>query len=81
MTRTAPSRAALALGLALLLAGACSQAAEPQGRSVKQHAVKHKVAKPRFETGSAETVSERERRLYRECRGRPNAGACEGYAR
>lgn len=29
--------------------------------------------------GSAETTKERERRLTRECRGRPNAGACLGY--
>ena len=29
---------------------------------------------------SEESTSERERRLYRECRGRPNAGACLGYA-
>lgn len=31
--------------------------------------------------GSAESRSERDRRLMRECRGRPNAGLCEGYAR
>lgn len=32
-------------------------------------------------SGSGETASERERRLIRECRGRPDAGACLGYAR
>jgi len=31
--------------------------------------------------GSTETEAERDRRLRRECRGRPNAGACLGYAR
>lgn len=31
-------------------------------------------------TPSGETVENRERRLTRECRGRPNAGACLGYA-
>jgi hypothetical protein len=30
---------------------------------------------------SAETSAERDRRLTRECKGRPNAGACLGYAR
>lgn len=30
--------------------------------------------------GRAETPAQRERRLLRECRGRPNAGACLGYA-
>ena len=28
---------------------------------------------------SEESKAERDRRLYRECRGRPNAGACLGY--
>ena len=31
-------------------------------------------------TPSGETVTDRERRLMRECKGRPNAGACLGYA-
>lgn len=31
--------------------------------------------------GSAESTAERDRRLRRECRGRPNAGACLGYTR
>ena len=35
----------------------------------------------RFYEGSAETRRERERRLLRECKGRPNSGACEGYTR
>ena len=30
---------------------------------------------------SAESKAERDRRLTRECKGRPNAGACLGYAR
>ena len=30
-------------------------------------------------SASEESTAERERRLYRECRGRPNAGACLGY--
>jgi hypothetical protein len=30
--------------------------------------------------GNGETIPERDRRLMRECKGRPNAGACEGYA-
>ncbi len=31
-------------------------------------------------TPSGETVTDRERRLMRECKGRPNAGACLGFA-
>jgi hypothetical protein len=29
---------------------------------------------------NGETRSERDRRLLRECKGRPNSGACSGYA-
>lgn len=39
-----------------------------------------KAAKPASDKGSAENKAERDKRLQRECRGRPNAGACEGYA-
>lgn len=39
------------------------------------------VGKTTFSRGSEETTAERDRRLYRECLGRPNAGACAGYAR
>lgn len=34
----------------------------------------------KFMPGSEETRSERAARLKRECKGRVNAGACEGYA-
>ncbi|WP_295954177.1 hypothetical protein [Rhodoferax sp.] len=30
---------------------------------------------------SSESTAERSRRLLRECKGRPNAGACAGYTR
>ena len=36
--------------------------------------------KPATDHGSAEGKNMRDKRLLRECRGRPNAGACEGYA-
>ena len=31
------------------------------------------------QNNSGESTAERDRRLYRECKGRPNAGACLGY--
>ena len=43
-----------------------------KSRSVK---VKHQ------QNHSGESTAERDRRLYRECQGMPNAGACLGYAR
>lgn len=47
----------------------------------KKKANSHRVAKPKQDGGSAESTKDRERRLLRECRGRPNAGACEGFTR
>lgn len=44
-------------------------------------APKKKAVTPKFIPNSAhESARERERRLLRECKGRPNAGACSGYA-
>lgn len=40
---------------------------------------KVKAPKPPVQSSPGETRSERDKRLLRECRGKPNAGACEGY--
>ncbi len=34
-----------------------------------------------YKSSSEETEAERSRRLYRECKGMNNAGACKGYTR
>jgi hypothetical protein len=39
-----------------------------------------RAKRPKPDKGNGETIPERERSLMRECNGRPNAGACEGYA-
>lgn len=39
-----------------------------------------KSPKSPTDKGSAESKADRDKRLLRECRGRPNAGACEGFA-
>lgn len=39
-----------------------------------------KPAKAKADLGSAETTAAREKRLKRECKGRPDAGACLGFA-
>ncbi len=36
---------------------------------------------PAKSQGRGETTAQREKRLLRECRGQPNAGACLGYAK
>ncbi len=39
-----------------------------------------KAPKPPANTTTGESKGERDKRLLRECRGKANAGACEGYA-
>jgi hypothetical protein len=82
-------RSALALMTsgALLLGSAQAQTAAPGEPPVKTKVKKKKAGKPlvargakaKFLPGSQETASERSRRLLRECKGRVNAGACQGY--
>jgi hypothetical protein len=48
--------------------------------SAKASANSSASVKVTFNNGSQEQTTERERRLRRECKGRVNAGACEGYA-
>lgn len=62
-----------------LLGGPRVEAGETTGTGTTK-ARKAKAPKPPTDKGPAETRSERDKRLLRECRGRPNAGACEGYA-
>ena len=39
-----------------------------------------KPPKPPTDKGTGENKAERDKRLLRECKGKANAGACEGYA-
>ena len=84
------ARALLATGLALALtwpwAGMTVRAAPSTGAadtaSPSSAPGKNRKKSPRARQvqGSGESAAERDRRLLRECRGRPNAGACYGYA-
>lgn len=80
MTRGTPPALALALAL-LFTAGMMAPDPAAAGSQGESKATKRKSVRASSGRDSGETVSERERRLYRECRGRPNAGACEGFAR
>ncbi|WP_429949488.1 hypothetical protein ACQYWY_21325 [Comamonas sediminis] len=56
-------------------------AARPKKTEATQAPKKQaKVKVKRQRSSSAETPAERDRRLLRECKGLPNAGACLGYA-
>jgi hypothetical protein len=62
------------------LTSASASAKEATAKKPKK-AKSQRVSGVTFYEGSAETRIERERRLTRECRGRPNSGLCEGFAR
>jgi len=62
--------------LALIISfGAAPAHAAAQKKTVR-HVARLKVQ----QAPSQETPAQRDRRLERECKGRPNAGACLGYA-
>jgi len=50
-------------------------------QAARRHKGGTKFGRVHSDNGSAETAKERERRLLRECKGRNNAGACEGFTR
>ena len=76
MTRT--SLCAITL-FALLSVFNMSWAQSHSNAAFATEAVK-RAKRPKPDKGNGETQPERDRRLLRECKGRPNAGACEGYA-
>ena len=65
-----------------LPAPAQAQDQQMQVPATPKKAKRHKARAPKQDRvlPGGETAKERERRLLRECRGRPNAGACLGYA-
>lgn len=65
----------------VLIGSAPAFAAEPAKSSANKKATQGRVGKVTFLHGSEETSQERNARLKRECKGRVNAGACEGYTR
>lgn len=73
MSRARPYLAALAL-FSSCLAGLPAQAANDGQRKLPSKVTFHKAP-------SEEAPAVREKRLLRECKGRPNAGMCAGYTR
>jgi hypothetical protein len=74
---------------AVLMGSVPAYSAEPADKPAKTKANKKTAraaatgqgGKVTFLRGSEETSQERSTRLKRECKGRVNAGACEGYTR
>ena len=73
------ARWALHLGTGVLVALSLALATPAEAKK-KGEGKQQTVRVKQQSTGSGETRAERERRLTRECRGRPNAGACLGFA-
>lgn len=74
-------RAAVAFSLVALVLSSTALPAHAAKRKSYGGEARHRVhgKKIIFDRGSEETAQQRERRLMRECRGRPNAGLCAGY--
>ena len=70
-------RAALLIGL--LSALLASSWAPSMASAASTGVSRKKAPRQAIDRGPAETRAERDKRLARECKGRPNAGACEGY--
>ena len=71
-------RAAALLAVALMSAAACGPSLAATKKEKKASAAQP-TKSVKFIPGSQETSRERTTRLKRECKGRVNAGACEGH--
>ena len=86
-TLTAMALAVAAASLASLVSPRASAATEHFSATtgtdnVAKPPKKRKAKAPQrpLNKGSGENKAERDKRLMRECQGKPNSGACEGYA-
>jgi hypothetical protein len=94
--RTFWASAALAISASLAINGTVQAATYSVAGVAAQISAKSETGSPKprkskttkksksnisFHDGSAESRSERDRRLKRECKGRSNSGVCEGYTR
>ena len=73
------TRGMTAWGLLALAAVLALPIAQAQATTSTSKSTRAKTRKPSVDRGPAETRAERDKRLQRECKGKPNAGACEGY--
>jgi hypothetical protein len=75
---TRRNMATTTLGLLALAAELALPSAQAQATTTSKSG-RAKSRKPPVDKGPAETRAERDKRLQRECKGKPSAGACEGY--
>ena len=67
--------------IALCLFGTAPEAHAARKKTKQDTSASAKTKVKHHRSTSEETTAERDRRMYRECWGRPNAGACLGYTR
>lgn len=79
-TIVVPAQAALAGQTVSAMAAGTGDVPAAATAQKRRKLKKVKPATPPERMPSGETVADRERRLTRECKGRPNAGACLGFA-
>lgn len=90
-TSHTPIRATWAMAICIIALLPCTPSAshaartrQAQDASGAPHTPARKARSGRMkpqQNHSGESTAERDRRLYRECQGLPNAGACLGYTR
>ena len=74
--------ACIALGLIAAPSAALAKRTSDKPATANAPAKKKGVNKVTYQRSSSEeTTAERDRRMYRECKGMHNAGACRGYTR
>ena len=74
--------ASIALGLIAAPSAALAKRTSDKPATTNAPAKKKGVNKVTYQRSSSEeTTAERDRRMYRECKGMHNAGACRGYTR
>ncbi|KQP22042.1 hypothetical protein [Pseudorhodoferax sp. Leaf267] len=72
---------AICLAATILATASLPATATPAKKQDGAASPSKRTAAPKFiPSSSQESPKERERRLLRECKGRPNAGACAGFA-
>lgn len=70
------------IAFGLLFAPTDAHARRKKSTATTASTAKNKPTKVKYiRSSSEESSTERDRRLYRECRGQTNAGACLGYTR
>jgi len=87
LSHTTVRHALLATGVALVLITSpgyalAKRSASDTATTANTSSKKKSVSKVTYQRSSSEeTPAQRDRRMYRECKGMHNAGACRGYTR